>query len=303
VEERFLPADTLCKNTVGARRLQTLCVAAVTALLFCGCAKQSREARIEGPSGVIVLSHLPSRDARCEAGKPSRVFLRVNGDDEGGLVAKSAMPDAALGYVDESGKPVTVPMIFDGETGALAAPVPAYPKWAKISYYFVVWNNGAKSLMFLPSNAPDVTFNTVARGKLPGWLLVAHLAAMFVALALFLISAIAGAASVKTGRFPVAGLKAATAGLVMLVIGGFALGCVCAYLTFGTPWTGFPVGKDITDNKTLLILVYWTVLVGACKFGLFGRPNETTGAGPRLAGIMIAGLVASTVLYLVKHSI
>ena len=46
-------------------------------------------------------------------------------------------------------------------------------------------------------------------------------------------------------------------GTVIFFISSFPLGMIVAYQTFGTPWTGFPVGNDLTDNKSLAIVLYW----------------------------------------------
>ena len=45
--------------------------------------------------------------------------------------------------------------------------------------------------------------------------------------------------------------------LATLFIGGMGLGPFVTHYAFGPWWTGFPVGSDITDSKTLIALVAW----------------------------------------------
>ena len=43
--------------------------------------------------------------------------------------------------------------------------------------------------------------------------------------------------------------------IILLLIGGFILGPVVQKYSFGQFWTGWPLGDDLTDNKTLFALI------------------------------------------------
>jgi hypothetical protein len=43
--------------------------------------------------------------------------------------------------------------------------------------------------------------------------------------------------------------------IIFLLIGGFILGPVVQKFSFGQFWTGWPLGDDLTDNKTLFALI------------------------------------------------
>jgi len=47
----------------------------------------------------------------------------------------------------------------------------------------------------------------------------------------------------------------------MMFVGGFILGPIVQYNAFGQAWTGFPLGHDLTDNKTLIAFVAWMFAV------------------------------------------
>jgi hypothetical protein len=49
--------------------------------------------------------------------------------------------------------------------------------------------------------------------------------------------------------------------LVLLIIGGMILGPLVQYYAFGELWTGVPFGWDLTDNKTLIAVIFWIFAV------------------------------------------
>ena len=36
---------------------------------------------------------------------------------------------------------------------------------------------------------------------------------------------------------------------------------LCAVLCFGAFWTGWPLGEDLTDNKTLFAFLFWAAAI------------------------------------------
>lgn len=45
---------------------------------------------------------------------------------------------------------------------------------------------------------------------------------------------------------------------ISLFVGGFILGPLLQKQAFGVWWSGFPFGYDMTDNKTLMIFIFWS---------------------------------------------
>lgn len=45
---------------------------------------------------------------------------------------------------------------------------------------------------------------------------------------------------------------------IFLIIGGFIYGPLLQKYAFDQYWTGFPFGFDLTDNKTLIIFLFWS---------------------------------------------
>ncbi len=80
-----------------------------------------------------------------------------------------------------------------------------------------------------------------------------------------------------------------TAGLMFA--GGMILGPIVQKFAFGEWWTGFPFGFDLTDNKTLIAMIVWTIAVIA------GRK------GKQAKGWIIAASIVTLVIFLIPHSL
>ena len=79
--------------------------------------------------------------------------------------------------------------------------------------------------------------------------------------------------------------------IALLSIGGLILGPIVQNYSFGQYWTGWPFGKDLTDNKTALIVLMW--VVAAIALRRFKNPKRWT----------IAAAVITMVVYLIPHSV
>ncbi len=130
------------------------------------------------------------------------------------------------------------------------AEVPQQPAAGKIQYYFELTDS--KGVQTLFKDAPVVIR---FKGGVPGYILVPHILFMFLAM---LFSTLAGLMSVI--KYP-SYKKYAAWTLILLSIGGMILGPVVQYFAFGDLWTGIPFGWDLTDNKTLIALIFWILAV------------------------------------------
>jgi uncharacterized membrane protein len=79
--------------------------------------------------------------------------------------------------------------------------------------------------------------------------------------------------------------------LVVFFIGGLVLGPLVAWYAFRSAWSGFPVGNDPTDTKTLIALLGWLVAAVAVRRAKHPAP-----------WVVGAALVTFAV-YLIPHSI
>jgi len=210
------------------------------------------------------------------------VLQRTHKGAGGQAVVIAAVPDDVTGAVEwkpwRSKEPWTVaPMRRDG--AALAAELPHQPPAAKL-WYRVRLVRGAETAL-LPAQRPAAIRFT---GAVPVGVLFPHILFMFLAM---LLSTRAGLEVFR--REP--RLKGLTYGtLAVLAIGGLGLGPFVTHYAFGPWWTGFPVGTDLTDSKTLIAFVAWLAAALAV-----GRSRIAKG------WVLLAALV-TLVIFAIPHS-
>jgi hypothetical protein len=138
----------------------------------------------------------------------------------------------------------------DPKHGGFIAEVPKQPVAGKLQYYFEITDsNGTQT--YLKDSPVVIRF----KGGVPAFILIPHILVMFIAM---LFSTLAGLMAVI--KFP-AFKKYALWTLILLIAGGMVLGPLVQYYAFGDLWTGVPFGWDLTDNKTLLGLIFWIIAV------------------------------------------
>lgn len=130
------------------------------------------------------------------------------------------------------------------------AEVPQQPAAGKIQYYFEITDAGGPKT-FLKETPVVIRF----KGGVPAFILIPHILFMFLAM---LFSTLAGLmAAIKYPLYK----KYSILTLVLFIAGGFFLGPVVQNYAFGELWTGIPFGWDLTDNKTLIALIFWILAV------------------------------------------
>jgi hypothetical protein len=77
----------------------------------------------------------------------------------------------------------------------------------------------------------------------------------------------------------------------LLVVGGLVLGPVVQKFAFDAYWTGWPLGTDMTDNKTLWAFLAW---LPATVMALRGK---------RTRWAVVLGWLVMTGVFLIPHSV
>lgn len=123
------------------------------------------------------------------------------------------------------------------------------------------------------------------KGKVPDSVLIIHIIIIFLAM---LYSTRAGIEAMCKG---IRTYRYAFVTLVTLLVGGLILGPVIQKYAFGSYWTGWPFGHDLTDNKTLVAFVFWLIAF----FKLSKNRKNYTWA--------IIAAVVLLIIFLIPHSI
>lgn len=162
------------------------------------------------------------------------------------------------------------------------ASLPVQPVAGKLKYYLVLYKNSG----VVYHNQDDAAIIRY-KGDVPLWALIPHVIAMFGAM--LLSTATLLMAITRIGDFR----KTAFWTFGILVIGGFIFGPVVQYYAFGEAWTGWPVGKDLTDNKMLIAGIFWlmavllnlkkarrwaVILASVVLLGIFTIPHSARGS-------------------------
>lgn len=137
----------------------------------------------------------------------------------------------------------------------LAAYLPHQPPAGKLEYYVDLAEGDLN--ISLPGQRTVVIRFT---GDVPISILLSHAILMFVAMFLSLRTSLEALYHKGKTR----NLTIAT--FITLLFGGMILGPVVQKFAFGALWTGIPFGWDLTDNKTLIAFIFWSIALVRHRF-------------------------------------
>ncbi|MFO7888874.1 MAG: hypothetical protein R6V04_00885 [bacterium] len=171
----------------------------------------------------------------------------------------------------------TIPMQKDNSV--LTAFLPSQPPAGKIAYYVLLKNGKTESL------TDDEPVIIRFKGAVPAWILIPHIIFMFLAM---LFSTRSGIEVLAKRKNYITYTKIT---IFFLFIGGFVLGPLMQKYAFGSLWTGIPFGTDLTDNKTLISMIFWL-------FAWF--KNRKSADKPSW---VLAASIVTLIVYLIPHSL
>lgn len=147
--------------------------------------------------------------------------------------------------------------------------------------YFIKLHKGNEEVTLPGPYALIIRF----KGDVPLFVLIPHIIAMFGAMLLSTRTALEFFN--KTANY----LKLTYWTIGFLFVGGFLLGFAMNWFAFGELWGGFPIGNDVTDNKTLVAFIGWIVALYFVKRNL----------APKLFTFLAALL--TLIVYMIPHSV
>jgi hypothetical protein len=124
--------------------------------------------------------------------------------------------------------------------------LPTLPPAGKIVYSLAYYDGNVKK---------NIAESVVLRykGKVPTWILIFHVFMM-------ILSVFWGIRAGLEAIFRRKNLKNLSYfATLFLFIGGLILGPIVQYYAFGAFWTGWPLGHDLTDNKTAVSIIFWFI--------------------------------------------
>lgn len=136
----------------------------------------------------------------------------------------------------------------------LVGRIPHQPPAGKVMYRILLSKN-ADDPAALTSEPVVIRF----RADVPAFVLIPHIVLMFAAMFL----------STRTGLEALLGgsriYKLTLWSIVLLFLGGLVGGPLVQKYAFDAFWTGWPVGPDLTDNKTAAAFIFWLIALWRIK--------------------------------------
>ena len=165
------------------------------------------------------------------------------------------------------------------ENEELVAWLPKQPAAGKLEYGLLI-NNTENEVIF---STPE---NIVIRFKdnVPAFVLIPHIILIFLAMLLSTLTGFYAIANFSSYKFYT------MVTLLLFLIGGMMMGPIVQKYAFGEFWTGFPIGKDLTDNKALIAFLFWMVA------WIGNRKDERK-------YLVIIAAVVNLVIFLIPHSL
>jgi hypothetical protein len=169
-----------------------------------------------------------------------------------------------------------VGMKRDGQD--IRASLPHQPPAGKLMYQIDL-RSGDETLL-LNDEPTVIRF----KGDVPAWVLIPHILIIFTAM---MMSTRTGLEALARGKNS---YRYAWITMIFLFVAGLILGPAVQKYAFDAYWTGWPFGQDLTDNKTLVALIFWAIAVWRLK------KNPENRTWPVIAMIVLI------LVFLIPHS-
>ncbi len=137
---------------------------------------------------------------------------------------------------------------FNREAETLIAWLPKQKAAGKLEYKVELYKN-EELLKVINNEVIIIRF----KDNVPAYALIPHIIFIFAAMLLSTLAGFFALGNISSYRF-YTGLT-----LIMFLLGGMIFGPIVQKFAFGEYWTGFPYGKDLTDNKALIGFIAWII--------------------------------------------
>ncbi len=164
---------------------------------------------------------------------------------------------------------------FIKQDGDLIAFLPKQPMAGKLSYFVDIEKGGKK--VSIPHQI--IRF----KGDVPYGVLIPHIFFMFLTMFLSNVAGIFASFNMKQFK------SVAFLAFLALICGGMILGPIVQKYAFNEFWAGVPFGWDLTDNKTLIAFIFWSVAIAAN----YRKPSRS---------LTIVAAIATLIIFAIPHS-
>ncbi len=203
---------------------------------------------------------------------------------------------AMVYFSNKAGGPYESLVMNPGPDG-FSCELPVLPKGQKWFYHINISRNGVPLAVFPAKDDQFIKF----KGHVSPLVIYPHIFFMFATIFTGLITVFLAFEALKNKEYIIKSVKYLMWTVIFVFIGGIPLGYLVAYQTFGQGWGGIPIGWDITDNKTLIILFFWLITFLLSLKGLKGGDLKISRS--LYFALVILSFVVTFISYMIPHSI
>jgi hypothetical protein len=265
----------------------TLLVLVALGLSGCGGGKQVEEYK----ATWIRLAHQPVEEAK--AGTAAGIQADVEASED--------VPRVEL-FIHYRTDSVTCPPIGMTmlEPGTYFGEIPPMKRGMRVEYYIQA-RAGDVLKVRVPAEDKAGGFVFFYKGTPNRAVFIAHILLVFVSLFGFLVCGYQAVRAIKDRKIRLQIPRLGFLAAVAYFIAAFPLGMIVAYQTYGRPWSGFPVGDDFSDNRSLAIVLYFAAATFLYRGSVFRRdPSrdliEQVSTSPY---VYLVGVILTIVLFLI----
>jgi hypothetical protein len=276
-----------------------LAVAFLFTLLLLGLARRTTMVRSVHETvqeqGIRIDHHTVPK----QAGEvPPTISTKVSGASNLKLVYK----------IGKDGEFQSVPMNpKPGEENVFTASIPHYPKATNAWYYIEATKRteDAEVKVTLPDKSSS-GFQPILlkfEGNVPAYIIIPHVLCNFGAI-FFAVLTLFSAIDIRKGKRSLReSIKFPLLTFILLFLGFVPFGIAMNHFAFGATWEAFPFGKDVTDNKSQIILLAWLITLFLVKGTLLGKGAEKNLVSHRgYSTMVIISFIVTIGMYAIPHS-
>jgi len=265
-------------------------LASVFALLAAGCS--SKEVVEESKQRWVRIKHVPITEAR--AGREITLQAEITGGPPGS-------PLSAFIFYRTDARPFQVADMSALDKSRYFGAIPPQSRGETLQYYIEA-RTASDMVVRVPARERAEGFTVKVKGRPNTYILATHVIIIFIALFFYMFAGYLSVRALQHRRSLLYIPRVAFLGTATFFVASIPLGMVVAYQTFGVPWTGFPVGDDLTDNKSLVILIYWIVCAVLYRGSLWRKdPSHDFLPMITLPYVHLAGSILTAVLFALPH--
>jgi hypothetical protein len=255
-----------------------------------GCS--DKEVIEESKQRWVRIKHVPVEEA--QAGKETTLLAEITAGPAGSHIT-------AFIFYRVNGRSYQYTEMSPLDGGRYFGAVPPFYRGDKMEYYIEA-RTASDMVTRVPAKEKRESFAVTVKGRPNTYILVAHIVFVFAGLFFFIFSGYLSYRALQHRRSLLYIPRIAFLGTAAFFMAAVPLGMLVAYQTYGKPWTGFPVGGDLTDNKSLAILIYWAICAVLYRGSLWRKdPSQDLLPMITLPYVHLAGAAVTVILFLLPH--